>query len=234
MTAAPPAILLVHAPLLAPVAWRPCARLLAAAGHRVAVPDLRPTVHPPAGWWDRAAEVAAAAGAAAAGAGRVIVAGHSGAGPLLPSVADRLPSTEAVVFVDAVLPALTGNTRQSARFASFVAGLPVEQGLLPQWSRWWGDAAMAELLPDPRLREELAAQEPRLRPDFWAEPVPVPAGWAAMRAGYLQLSAAYQAEAAEAARRGWPVRSLPGEHLDLLRRPAEVAAELVAVARATA
>lgn len=217
-------MLLVHPPLLGPGCLRPVAGVLEAAGHTVVLPDLRSAVSPPAGWWDRAAR-------ACAGADASLVVGFSGAGVLLPSVAGRLPAVESVVFLDAVLPAVPGPTYASDGIRSFVGTLPVEDGLLPPWSRWWGDA-ITELVPDPARLAELRADEPRLTPDFWAEPVPVP-DWPAGRAGYVRLSAAYDQEAAEAARRGWPVRTLDGTHLDPFVRRAEVVAAVLDVAADT-
>jgi hypothetical protein len=217
--------LLVHPPLLGPAVWGPCAQRLAAAGHRVTVPDLRTAGDPPAGWAERAAD-AAAAGVT----GPVVVAGHSGAGVLLPLVADRLGEVTAAVFVDALVPAAKGPTAPSGRFRAFLDQLPVTGGRLPPWSRWWGPAAMAELVPDPELRARIEAEQPRLARALYDEAVPVPASWPPARVGYLQLSPAYAAEAAEAAARGWPVRVLPGGHLDLATRPEEVAAEILALA----
>ena len=53
-----------------------------------------------------------AAGAAAAEVtGPVVLAGHSGAGVLLPLGADRLDEVSAVVFVDALVPATAGGSR---------------------------------------------------------------------------------------------------------------------------
>lgn len=54
-------------------------------------------------------------------------------------------------------------------------------------------------------------------------PVPVGSGWEPHVRGYVQLSDAYDAEAAEARQRGWQVVPVPGRHLDLLRRPEPVA-----------
>jgi hypothetical protein len=59
---------------------------------------------------------------------------------------------------------------------------------------------------------------------------PVPGSWPPGRAGYLLFSAAYRQQAKEAGRQGWPVSELPGEHLHMLVRPAEVAAAIVALA----
>jgi hypothetical protein len=186
------------------------------------VPDLRPAVDPPAGWYDRAAARAAQALAGTA-AGPVVVA-HSGAGVVLPVVADRVGAA-AAVFVDAVLP----GEPTSERLRGFLAGLPSTGGRLPRWSDWWGPDAMAELVPDPGLRARIEADQPRLPLAFYDERVPVPPSWPPARVGYLQLSPAYDAQAAGAAAQGWPVRIRPGEHLDLATHPAEIAAEIVAL-----
>lgn len=103
-------------------------------------------------------------------------------------------------------------------------------GRLPPWSQWWGPDALAEQVPDPALRAAIEAEAPRLSRAFHAESVPVPVSWPPGRVGYLQLSPAYDADAAEAAARGWAVRTLPGKHLDLATRPAEVAAGIRALA----
>lgn len=212
--------LLVHPPLLGPSVWGPCAAELTAAGHRVAVPDLRAACDPSAGWPTRATATAAAAG------GDVVV-GYSGAGVFLPLVAQRVGAA-AVVFVDALVP-VAGETAPSERFRAALDQLPLTDGRLPPWTEWWPPEVMEDAVPDPALRAAIAAEAPRLRRDFYAEPVPVPAGWAPARAGYLQLSPGYDADAAEAATRGWPVRKLDGTHLDLVSRPAEVTAEILAL-----
>jgi hypothetical protein len=212
-----PRFLLVHPPLLGPAVWAPCAAELAAAGHRVAVPDLRPAVDPPAGWYARAADIAAA------GTPPVdVVVAHSGAGVLMPQVVDRL-GAGAAVFVDAVLP---GNPT-SDRFREFLATLPVEDGLFPRWSDWWPAEALAEAVPDPDVRASILADQPRLSPAFYDEQVPVPASWPPPRVGYLRLSEAYGPEADEARRLGWTTCERDGGHLDNATRAAEVAAEII-------
>jgi hypothetical protein len=228
-------ILLVHSPLLGPSSWRRCAEILESTGRRVVVPDLRASVASPTAWWARATDTAVTTGATAAGAAEpsgveFVVVGHSGAGVVLPQIAARLDRLQAVVFVDALLPARSGVTEASEQHRAFVATLPVTDGLLPPWSRWWDPQVLDEIIPDPRLRAILTSDEPRLSPEFWSEPVPVPREWPAGRGRYLRLSPAYDDSAAAAAARGWPVRSLPGTHLDPLVRPADVAAEILALA----
>jgi hypothetical protein len=280
--------LLLHPPLLGPAVWAPCAERLAAAGHRVTVPNLRPALDPPEHWYDRAADRAADSvttlptadptadptGPAAiptdptadstadqtadptgptaipteptadptaastadptalstdptadSGGGVDVVVAHSGAGVLVPLVVDRLRATTAV-FVDALLP---GNPT-SDRFRGFLATLPVDAGFLPRWSDWWSPEQLAELVPDPELRARIVADESRLPVAFYDQRVPVPPSWPPPRAGYLALSPAYGNELAEARRLGWPTRELAGGHLDLATRPAEVAADILALA----
>ena len=69
-----------------------------------------------------------------------------------------------------------------------------------------------------------------LRSDRTARALGDAAARAASRVAYLHLSPAYDADAAEAAARGWPVRSIPGQHLDLATRPDMVAGEILALA----
>jgi hypothetical protein len=215
-------VLLLHPPLLGPAVWGPAADHLRSTGHRVAVPDLRPAVDPPAGWYDRAATLAAESLPAGT---RPVVAAHSGAGLLLPLVAGRVHAA-AAVFVDALLP----GRPTSDRFRDFLDGLPLQDGRLPRWSDWWDPADMAELVPDPVLRARIEADQPRLPRAFYDEQVPVPPTWPPPRVGYLQLSPGYDEDAQGARDQGWPVRTLPGLHLDLATRPADVAEEIVALA----
>lgn len=204
--------------------WRPCADRVAAAGHRVALPDLRDTLDPPERWWDRAA-----AAAVAGVDGSVVVVAHSGAGVLLSLVTDQLADVQAAVFVDALLPAGAGDTAPSERFRSFLAGLPVTDGRLPPWSTWWGPTRWPSWSPT-RCCARIEADQRGLPAAFYGRAVPVPASWPPERVGYLRLSPAYESDAAEAAARGWPVRTLPGGHLDLATRPEEVAALIIALA----
>ena len=51
-------------------------------------------------------------------------------------------------------------------------------------------------------------------------------GWPGAPGGYLQLSEAYEGEAARAGELGWLVRQQLSHHLALLTEPGEVAREL--------
>ena len=99
-----PRLVLLHSPLLGPFSWRAVAAELAALGLRPEAPA-----------WPKLSSVATAfyptlAGALAAtldGGGErpIILAAHSGAGPLAPALVEALTAPLAgVVFVDALLP----------------------------------------------------------------------------------------------------------------------------------
>jgi hypothetical protein len=104
-------------------------------------------------------------------------------------------------------------------------------GRLPQWTDWWQEKDVAAMFPDDeRLRAAVTAEQPRLPLSYYTEQVPAPDGWAGHRCGYLVFSEAYTHEADEAGRRGWTVRSLPGEHLHQIVDPAGVAAALTGIA----
>ncbi len=215
-------LVLVHPPLLAPVVFSRLAPLLEASGHEVAVPDLRAavTTGPVDAWWQRAVSTLLAAMPDAEG-----VVAHSGAGALVPPLLDRLPRAGAVVLVDAVLPPAAGVHTTSPGVRAMVSDLAVG-GVLPPWTSWWPPGVLEAELPDDGDRAALAQAAPELPVVFYDVDVPAPAGWEPAARSSLRLSPGYQAEADEAAARGWCVESLDGQHLDVLTRAPEVAAAL--------
>ena len=208
--------LLLHPPLLGPAVLQPLGEELRRRGHGVAVPDLRETVDPAAGWPERWIAAAAAAGPAD------VVLGFSGAGVTLPGVAVAV-GADVVVWVDALLPARAGVTAPDDEIRARIAPL-VRDGRIADWTTWWGPDAMAELVPDAALRAAIRGEGHELPADFYEIPVPVPPDWPADGARYVHLSPAYTDAAAEARARGWPVVGEPsGSHLDIATEPARVA-----------
>ena len=59
--------------------------------------------------------------------------------------------------------------------------------------------------------------------EFFAEPIPVFAGWPDAPCAYLQFSAVYGEPAAQALREGWPTARLDAGHFHMLVDPAGVA-----------
>jgi hypothetical protein len=215
-------VVLVHSPLVGASSWQPVARVLRAEGFDVAVPSLAGLADAPPPRWrfavDRVLD--------AIGAGNdVVLAGHSGAGVLVPAVVGRLgDAVTTVVLVDTPVPARARVvTPVPAEFREFLAGLAADDGRLPTWSHWWDEAVMTDLVPDARLRAELEADMEPLPLAYFDEEVPVPAGWEDRRIVYVHLSDAYGEDAATARERGWEVVELPGRHLDIATRPELVA-----------
>ncbi|MDQ3664926.1 MAG: alpha/beta hydrolase, partial [Actinomycetota bacterium] len=95
------------------------------------------------------------------------------------------------------------------------------------WTEWWDDEATAGLFPDAIVRRAVEAEQPRLPLSYFAASVPVRPGWDDKPGAYLAFGDTYAAEREQAAARGWPVRTLPGRHLQMLHDPAGVAAAIV-------
>ncbi len=209
---------LVHSPLVGPLSWSAVQVELRKRGHEVQVPSL--VAAATSGSWQ--ACVDAAVSGAAKGDDPMLV-GHSGAGPLLPVIANRLdPPPRRLIFVDAMLPPEEGERSVSAPFLEHLRTIEAG-GLLPPWSEWFGPGVMEELIPDDHLRSAVVADMPRLPLSYFEGAIPVPNGWTRTSCLYVLLSEAYGEEAAEATSRGWKVCELFGSHLDILTRPEEVA-----------
>jgi hypothetical protein len=223
---------LVHAPALGPASWQPAAAALEQAGHQVAVPSLLGFADGGPPYVPRLiTRFAERAAPAVSGAGRVVLAVHSGAGPLAARLASVLAVPQVtVVFADAGLPAASGPTPVvPARFLPYLRDL-ARDGVVPPWPRWWPDADPAGLFPGPAgSRAAAAGEAPSLPLAFFTEVVS-PAMRPLGRAAYLLLSEGYRDEAALARGRGWPVTELAGSHLHMLADPAGVAAAIASLA----
>ena len=102
-------------------------------------------------------------------------------------------------------------------------------GLLPPWTSWWDEADVAALFPDAETRARVELEQQRAPLSYFEGVLPVPQGWDERPGAYLAFGDTYAAERAEAARRGWPVSTLPAGHLHMLIDPKRIATELVAL-----
>lgn len=225
MAASSVTVVLVHSPFLGPASVRPLAEALIARGVPAEAPDVRPGyLAPPVhqrligGFIDAidALELP----------GKLVLAGHSGAGPLLPAYADALEeAVTGLVYLDAGLPT-PGQSWRDAAPPELYRQLRDQSrdGLLPPWRHWFDEQTLPALIPDATLRAEVADEAIKVplaflkeaRPDLeWPGP-----------SGYLLLSEAYQEEAKAARGRGWPVRELALHHLAPASDPEPVAAAL--------
>jgi pimeloyl-ACP methyl ester carboxylesterase len=218
-------MLLVHSPLVSCGTWEPVARDLAGNGYAVTVPDLAAAVASGPPYHLRQAQMIADS---AAGQPALLV-GHSRAGPLLAAAGTMLgEGIRGYVFVDARLPTPGRSWMETVQPAMRARLLEMAgpRGQLPPWSQWWGEKELAALLPDPDVRRSFAAGCPRLPLAMLEETYPPAPGWPDAPCGYLQLSQAYEDEAARARALDWPVRQQLSHHLALLTDPGQVAHEL--------
>jgi hypothetical protein len=213
---------LIHSPIVGPSTWSLVAAELERRRINTLVPALEDDDEATAPYWEQHAR-SAASGLGEAGAGHPILVAHSGAGPLLPPIGDRVGGARAYVFVDAGLP--EPNTSRLEQLAAELPDAAKALGdLLAAGERYpnWSDEELRDEIPDPGLRRRVLA-ELRPRPArFYEEPIPVPRGWPDAPCGYLQLSAAYERPAAWARERGWDCRRLDGTHFQMLVDPGGV------------
>ncbi len=218
-------LLLVHSPLVACGTWAPVARDLAGDGYAVTVPDLAGAVAAGPPYHLRQARVIAGSAAGQP----VILIGHSRAGPLLATAGTMLgQAVRGYVFVDARLPSPGRSWIETVTpgLAARLREMAGPQGWLPPWPRWRGEEELAALVPDPVARRRFAAGCPRLPLAMLEEVHPPAPRWPDAPGGYLQLSDAYEGEAARARDLGWPVRQMLSHHLALLTEPGQVAHEV--------
>jgi len=215
-----PRVALLASPLLGPAVWRPAATALADRGWDVlVVPRLAQAPRCPA------QVLAHLLDALPAGRGLALVA-HSNAGLYLPAVAAER-QVVASVYADAALAAAVGATPVAPpRMHRFLRDLTDDDGLLPPWTQWWDEEQVAELFPDAACRAAVVAEQHRLPLEYFTATIDAPAGWTQRPAAYLAFGDTYQAERDQAAHWGWPIRTLPGEHLHPLVAPSRVAAAL--------
>lgn len=226
----PASLVLLHSPLIGAGSWGRLPELLRAAGCLVAVPAIFDDGSPP--YAHRYVAAAALELADLDLVAPLALVGHSGAGPLLPQLAATTGAAGrrvgGYVFVDAGVarPGASRLTLLESEDRALATGLRAHLeagGRFPEWS----DADLAAELPDTRVRAELLRSVRPRGEDFFTETVPMPADWPDAPCGYLQLSPAYDAVAAQARARGWPVRELGGGHFAALTRPEPVAAALL-------
>jgi Alpha/beta hydrolase family len=228
-----PVFVLVHSPLVGPTTWSQVARELERRGREAIVPSLLGVARAEAPQWCHVPEAVHAATTRTPGP--IVLAGHSGAGPLLPTIADALtPEVAALVFVDSFLPPPSGSINLAPLGLMDQLRVLASDGLLPPWSSWFGEQEMRELVPDDRLRAALEDEMPRLPLSYFDATVPVPDAWQARPCAYLLLSGEpYRESAADARGRGWPVAEIPGvKHLAMATEPIAVTDELLELERA--
>ncbi|RBQ15930.1 hypothetical protein DP939_33560 [Spongiactinospora rosea] len=160
----------------------------------------------------------------------LLLVAHSNAGLYVPALTRALP-VRGVVFVDAVLPPAKGDVPVAPEgLRELLRGRVDADGLLPPWTNWWPEDDIAHLFPDTATRKRVEAEQRRMPFDYLTARVELPDGWDRIPAAYLAFGDTYAEELADAQSRGWPVRTMPGAHLHMLREPRAVAAEIMRLA----
>jgi hypothetical protein len=224
---------LVHSPSVGPATWLPVARRLRDTAHQALVPSLLGVGDGDPPYWRRVVDAVTGDLTALDPDQPVVLVAHSNAGVFVPVlVAGLAQPVVSCVFADATVPATDGASTPMApaEFLPFLQERTEADGRLPPWSRWWDEADTAALFPDAQTRQLITAQEPRLPLAYYYEDVPAPAGWAGRPCAFLQFSAGYEEPARLARSLGWPVRTVPGEHLHQVADPGAVASALVDLA----
>jgi hypothetical protein len=223
--------ILLHSPLTGPAAWGPVAAEFAARGIEATRPVIPPMAALATPYYDSAARAVAAQ--VLGQGGPFILAVHSAAGGLAPSiVAASNGQVRGVLYVDAI-PPHPGRCWFETAGDGLVASLKskVEDGMIPAWDQWFPAGALESLVPEGPLRERFVG-ELAPTPLSWFEEaapqidLPKDVGW-----GFLRLSKAYEREAGEARRLGWPTLRRDLHHLSMATHPEEVASAMLALTR---
>ncbi|MGA5299145.1 alpha/beta hydrolase [Nucisporomicrobium flavum] len=219
-----PVFVLVHSPSVGPSTWTAVADRLPGS----VVPDLTRVAEAGPPFWPAVAEPVRLAIATAPADAPVVLVPHSNAGLFLPSIVAASPRpVAAVVFVDASLPQRDGPSPVAdADGLAFLRVRVGPDGRLPPWTHWFDEADVAPMFPDAGTRKVIEDEQPRLPLSYYEQRLPVPDGWDARPCAYLKFSEPYDADAADAAARGWPVEAVPGEHLHQVVDPDAVAAAI--------
>lgn len=219
-----PVLCLLASPLVAPAVWHPVAELLRADGWQVAETS-RPDMAP-ASFEDALASFTDSVPADQ----DVILIPHSNAGLYVPALTTRR-RVIGYVFVDAVLPPASGEAPMiPPELYDFLADKADPDGILPGWTHWW-DEDISGLFPDADVQAEIERAEPRLPLSYFHGAATMLAGWDKHPGAYLSFGDTYAPERGDAASRGWPTRTIMGEHLHMLVNPAQVTALLTAFLR---
>ncbi|GAA3777994.1 hypothetical protein GCM10022225_77270 [Plantactinospora mayteni] len=220
-------VVLISSPFLGPAVWAPVASVLRSdfgvASTVAASPDLVAS-SPEA--------VLAAIEKGLPDADDVVLVPHSNAGLYIPAIVATRP-VRGAVFVDAVLPPARGDAPVApAGLRDMLRDRVDLDGNLPPWTRWWPEEAVAGLFPDAKTRARVEAEQARVPFEYLTARVDLPDGWDVVSAGYLSFGDTYADEREDARARGWPVHTMLGNHLHMLRDPAGVAAKIMELANA--
>ncbi len=227
-------IVLVHSPLVGPFTWSLVVQHLQATGFYTLVPALTDSGETPPPYWQQHTKSVQQALASIPQERPLVLVGHSGAGSLLPIIAQtaRHP-VQAYIFVDAGLP--HPNQSQLDEMETSVPAFAQElRKSLTSGERFphWSDEDLSGDLPDGLARQQMLAEVQPRSLSFFEEVMPVVAGWPDAPSGYLLFTQGYRRFLEQAQRAGWPSRTLHAGHFHMLVDPVAVATALVELMKA--
>jgi hypothetical protein len=214
---APPLVML-PSPLLGPAVWAPDATRLSGLGWEVTIAS------PPAAGGPRSPRDVLDGLLTALPVGRELtLVPHSNAGLYVPQLTTHR-NVVGYVFVDAGLPHGYGTVPVAPPpLLRFLRAKANRDGVLPPWTRWWDETEVTALFPNAEVRQRVEREQPRLPLSYFEQTLPATPGWDTRAGTYLGFGDTYASEQHAPARRGWPVRVLPGQHLHMLIDPDQVA-----------
>ena len=212
-------VVLVHSPLMGSFSWSLVAAELRQRGWQVVVPNLHEDgVDERQSFHEQHAQNAANVLQDIQPDEPVVLIAHSGAGPLLPAICQKLcQPVVAYLFVDAGI-AHNGQSRLDMLAEELPDVAPKLRKLLADGKRWpqWQDQDLAEAVPNAERRRKLLTELTPQPLAFFDETIPVFTGWPDAPCAYLQFSAGYNYSAAEAKERGWLYGRLEAGHFHML------------------
>ncbi|MGH2443141.1 MAG: hypothetical protein ACRDFX_08260 [Chloroflexota bacterium] len=213
-----PVIALLHSPLAGPLTWAPVSRALRRRGTGTVIPFLADDGGRDVPFWVQHASAVAHSLESLPADSSLILAGHSGAGPLLPAIATFSPHPVAgYIFVDAGLPHPGQSRLQDLEAAESSFGKELRADLeagvaFPQWT----DEDLREIIRDAALRRGVLAELQPRDLAFFTEPLPHVENWSEAKCAYVRFSPAYDVPAQQAREAGWPVRQFDAGHFHML------------------
>ena len=196
------ALILVPSPLEGPFVWSSVAEELRTRSIQAIVPSLHLSEDAKAPYWQHHVEMVKNAIEAAQSEEQLILAGHSGAGILLPTIHQALERPAAgYIFVDAGLPK-DGVSRFGSMPAKDVASF--ERRVVDGHIATSTDRQLQGLIPDAESRRGFVADLRPLPLEVYQESLSVFDGWPGCTCGYLYFSPGYEDSAREAEALGWP------------------------------
>lgn len=220
---------LLHSPLVGPFTWELVQQTLNEHNFQAIVPQLLDDPNANLPYWQQHADSVAKDLAQIPAQQKIVLVAHSGAGPLLPAIRQQLTHPIITyVFVDAGIPR-AGLSRldlmklEDPQWTEQFHQAHLQGEVFPTWT----ENDLKEIIPDADSRREMVAEiRPRSLP-FFAEQIPVQAGWPDAPCIYIKFSTSYEWDAVQAKGARWPVYSIEAAHFHMLVDPIAVADLLV-------